>query len=146
MASPVPPSTYQHDGRHLLYLTAGGSLGQSWQVGIDVDEGDLSVIGLRTKWQVAVKNIVQAQADDRIARQERKQEQAREAEAERLKKVMAFLATKPDGETAKAVRDNAGCNDTIWKAIKEKLLGEERIVKCKVKRDNGQSYDGFRLV
>jgi hypothetical protein len=136
---------YGHDGKHLLYMTAGGSLGQSWQVGIDVDEGDLSDVGLRTKWQVCVRNVVQAQAADKTARQERKQEQARETEAERLEKVLDFLATKPDGATAKAVRDDTGCNDTIWKAIKEKLLGEERIVKCKVKRDNGQSYDGFRL-
>ena len=120
-------------------------MGQCGQWGIDVDEGDLSDIGLRTKWDVEVKNLVQARGDDRSARQEHKKEQAEETLADRLDKVLEFLKSKPDGVVATEIKEHIGCNDKAWKPIKEKLLGEECIVECKVKRKNGQTYDGFCL-
>ena len=42
VAAAVPPRSYLNDGKHLLYLTAGGSLGQAYQLAVDVDEGDMN--------------------------------------------------------------------------------------------------------
>ena len=61
-------SPYMYDGKHFLYLTAGGSLGQADQLAVDIDEGDLSDAGLRTKWQVSVKYIVQRKPTTRLPR------------------------------------------------------------------------------
>ena len=137
-------SPYMYDGKHSLYLTAGGSLGQADQLAVDIDEGDLSDAGLRTKWQVSVKYIVQAQADDKIAKIELKQAQAQETEAERMERVVKFLETKPDGETASEIKEHVGCNDKAWKPILQKLLDSGRIVECQVKRER-RNYPGFRL-
>jgi len=120
------------------------SLGQADQLAVDIDEGDLSDAGLRTKWQVSVKYIVQAQADDKIAKIELKQAQAQETEAERMERVVKFLETKPDGETASEIKEHVGCNDKAWKPILQKLLDSGRIVECQVKRER-RNYPGFRL-
>ena len=34
-------SKYEMDGKHKLFLTAGGSLGQAYQLALDVDEGPM---------------------------------------------------------------------------------------------------------
>jgi len=137
-------SPYMHDGKHSLYLTAGGTLGQADQLAVDIDEGYLSDAGLRTKWQVSVKYIVQAQADDKIAKIEMKQAHAQETEAGRLERVDQFLGTKPDGEKASEIKEHVGCNDKAWKPILQKLLDSGRIVECQVKRER-RNYPGFCL-
>jgi hypothetical protein len=58
-------SKYDHDGKHQLYLTAGGSLGQAYQLAIDVDEGPMDSNGyFRTKWEIDVKTMGDAKTDD----------------------------------------------------------------------------------
>jgi hypothetical protein len=91
-----------------------------------------------------VPNIVQAQADDKIAKIEMKQAQAQETEAERMERVVKLLETKPDGETASGIKEHVGCNDKAWKPILKRLLDSGRIVECQVKRER-RNYRGFRL-
>jgi hypothetical protein len=135
---------YQHDGKHLLYMTAGGSLGQSWQVGIDVDEGDLSDVGLRTKWQVEVKNIVQAQAADKIAKIEKKQALKEQREATTEEAVVKVLETLPDGETARELSRRVGRNMDTLAAALNNLVKSGQVEKCKIKK-NTASYDAYKL-
>jgi hypothetical protein len=134
---------YQHDGKHLLYMTAGGSLGQSWQVGIDVDEGDLSDIGLRTKWQVCVRNIVQAQANDKIAKIEKKETLKAQREATTKEAVRKVLETLPQGETARELSRRVGRNMDTLAAALGNLLKSGQVEKCKIKK-NTASYDAYR--
>ena len=59
-------SKYEMDGKHKLFLTAGGSLGQAYQLALDVDEGPMDKDGyFRTRWDVGVRNIAEAKEGDK---------------------------------------------------------------------------------
>jgi hypothetical protein len=136
---------YLDDGKHLLYLTAGNRCGTALKRAIDVDEGPMDERGhFRTKWDVRVTNLVQAAADDRLAKIEKKQAEAQTVEAERQEKVVEFLTTKPGGETAAEIKDCLGINDRAWKPLAAKMLAEGVMVECQVAKRK-QSYAGYRL-
>jgi hypothetical protein len=125
-------------------MTAGGSLGQSWQVGIDVDEGDLSDVGLRTKWQVCVRNVVQAQAGDKLAKIEKKEALKAQREATTKEAVVKVLETFPHGETARELTRRVGCNAGTLNAALEDLIESGQVEKCKTRKNTG-TYDAYRL-
>jgi hypothetical protein len=137
-------AAYDHDGKHLLYLTAGGSLGQCRQAGIDIDEGPADGNGMRTEWKVEVKNLVQARGDDRTARAGKKEAVRRQQEDVTTGIVLKSLAEAPQGETLRQLAILAGCNAGTLKPLLGSLVEAGKVEKCKV-RKHTLDYDGFRL-
>ena len=105
---------YLFDGRHLLYLTAGGSLGQCRQMGIDIDEGQADENGMRTEWKVEVKHVAAAQAADKQAKREERQAKAEETQKTRLDEALDYITANP-GKSASVIKGHMGINDTAWK-------------------------------
>ena len=129
---------FMYDGKHSLYLTAGGSLGQAYQLAIDIDEGDLSAIGLRTEWKVTVKPINQASAEDKIAKKEKKGTEGRD------KILMALLAESP--LTRKAICEGTGLRqDKRLEDLLQELLDDGKIVAAKWKNKQNKDTEGFAL-
>lgn len=132
---------YLFDGRHLLYLTAGGSLGQCWQMGIDIHEGQADENGMRTEWKVEVKHVAAAQAADKQAKREERQAKAEETHKTRLDEALDYIRANP-GKSASVIKGHMGINDTAWKPIRDKLVEEGKIKTEKV-RSGKRSCDGF---
>ena len=132
-------AAYQHDGKHQLFLTAGGSLGQSYQLAVNVDEGGMDDQGhFRTKWRVNVKQLVQAQTDDKIARKDRKASEIGE-------KVLAALKDRSP-MTKRAIGEETGLRqDKSLDAVLAELTKEGKVVDTKCKAKNGQEYNAYRL-
>ena len=131
-------SAYQHDGRHSLYMTAGGSLGQSYQLAVDVDEGDMNDDGLRTEWKVIVKGLSQAQVDDKL------EKTAATAAAAEKKILEALAGLEPMTPTDIAHSANIRKDDKFDDLLRA-LAGRGVIKAAKVLRANKQEYDGYQL-
>ncbi len=100
---------YMSDGRHDLWLRAGGSAGHSSLVAVTVEEGLIDPdTGSGRHWKVVVSNRAKAIADDQMKKVAEKQELRERAEADRIQKVVAALQSHPNGETASGLRSDTG--------------------------------------
>ena len=137
---------YNSDGRHDLWLRAGGSAGHSSLVAVTVEEGLIDPdTGSGRHWKVVVSNRAKAIADDKEKLVAEKQDQRDRAEADRIQKVVAALESHPNGETASGLRNDTGIDSPKLKSILTKMVTNGQVVGTEVGK-NGAKYDGFKLV
>ena len=137
-------SPYQADGVHHLWLRCGGSAGHSSLWGVTIDEG---IIDPETfegrKWEVSVSPAADARAEAQRDREQRKAAEQEKRDGEHRERLLTVLRSRPDGDTAKGLREASGLNcAAVGKAI-ACLLQEGRAKPCQVSK-NGAKYDGFK--
>ena len=136
---------YGSDGRHDLWLRAGGSAGHSLLVAVSVEEGLIDPdTGGGRHWKVVVANRAQAIADDREKKTATKQADKEKKQSELATRVLKVMETKPGGETEKGLREALGSNNTTLKPVLQGLLLCGEIEECEVRKYKA-TYAGYRL-
>ena len=100
-------SPYAMDGHHELYLRTGGSAGHGGLWGVDVNEGTLE---LGRKWSLKIRAVEDIWAENRRAKEQRKNEEQIRREDEQCTKLVEVLRKFPDGETLSVLRPEAKRN------------------------------------
>ena len=130
-------------GHHELWMSVGGSAGHSGLWGLNIEEGTRQDIGGR-HWDVDVLSAADAYAE-RIAADERKEQQRLVKRDKQRSAVLAALTHYPDGETPRLIREEAGVGSTVVSAVLADLFDEGVIEACMVQKNTRQEK-GFRLV
>jgi len=128
-------SPYQADGRHDLWLRAGGSAGHAGLYALDVDEGDPA--GFESegrRWDVTVRSVADARDETRRAAEDRKAEQQAQRDEDDRRKMLEALRRTPDGDTVKALRQLAGLSNERAANALRSLVGEGRAEGCEIKK------------
>ncbi len=138
-------SSYQHDGRHELWMRVGGSAGHAGMWSLTIDEGTLDPETFTgRKWDVQVEN----HNDIRQATREQKTRQndaAKEAkESDHQRRVFLALRENPNGETARRLRGTAKLNPDNFEIAIVALMKEGYAEECMVQKGN-TAYAGYRL-
>jgi hypothetical protein len=132
-------------GVHKLWLRVGGSAGHSGLYAVDVDEGVPDEHFKGRKWEVTVNTAGEArskQADQKKADADQKE---RDRLTTNMDRVAKFLDANPEGETAKAIKDEIGLKTPEATAAINQLLFQGAIERCDVFRGNRRApYPGFR--
>ncbi|MFO0905681.1 MAG: AAA family ATPase [Pirellulales bacterium] len=148
-------SPYQCDGKHQLWMRAGGSAGHAGLWALDIDEGTLgegafdgSTSEDGRRWDVSLSSTSAAesgkdrQAKAMAAREQKKADQ----EAADIDRVTRFLRLHPQGATKTAIKTGSGINNSerLTKALLT-LQERHRIRAVKVEK-NKRPEDGFALL
>ena len=148
-------SPYQCDGKHQLWMRAGGSAGHAGLWALDIDEGTLgegafdgSTSEDGRRWDVSLSSTSAAesgkerQAKAMAVREKKKADQ----EAADIDNVTRFLRLHPQGATKTAIKSGSGINNSerLTKALLT-LQERHRIRSVKVEK-NKRLEDGFALV
>jgi hypothetical protein len=133
-------------GEHKLWLSVGGSAGQSGLWAVDVVEGVLGDDFQERSWQVTVQRSenMPGQAGGEAATSQG--QQARVEEARR--KVLEYLQANPQGDTRNGIIKATGCSKGLVPKLLSDLAAEERIVQARVPKRAGnrvKDYDGWKL-
>jgi hypothetical protein len=128
-------------GLHKLWLTYGGSAGQSGLERVNIEEG----IGHGNRyWSVSFVD----EGDDSAERVDRKDQQRRQRAADQVardvRKVLDYLIKHPAGDTKTKIRDGIGINGTRAGAAIECALENGAIEPCEVTK-NGRTESGYRI-
>jgi replicative DNA helicase len=102
-------------GIHKLWLSAGGSAGQSGLWALDIDEGVMDSEFRGRKWDVAVHSATDVRRHESIAKEERAKAAKRERDREDESKFLAALDRldpNREGVSLTKVRDAAGLSGT----------------------------------
>lgn len=102
-----------------------------WTVAEDLDPADIKTAKSRRKPQDATEPNPEAIGLP-------KEEQAR-------LKVLEAYETSPDGNTESKLSAAAGMNSRVFGPIHSELLRNGFAIPCKVRKNNGATYDGFKL-
>lgn len=144
-------SDYQFDGRHELWMQAGGSAGHSGQWGVDVNEGTMNKgaeDGGRF-WEIEVRShqeITEETADRRTSgRDENKRIREESRVQEDASKIVKFLKLRPNGETRSGIKAGASLTSPRSTAALLHLEGRGEVEPVSVPK-NGRDEDGFRYV
>ena len=142
-------SAYQDDGRHELWLRAGGSAGHSSIWAVNVEEGSYDDADGR-RWDVEVLSASQATAQAIEGREAEKEQKAdlkyeRLQQKDRAKILESLEEIYPVRETKNWVRTETNLNNdkatlALESLVSDGLIDMEYITK------NGHEYDGFRLI
>lgn len=139
-------TAYLSDGRHELYLWAGGSAGHAGHWAVDIDEGVLHPDTLDgRKWEVSLRSVAEAQQEARQHDQQRRDAERQSRIDEVREKILDTFIHFPDGATKTKIRDRIGRTrvfDDAWLEVCN--CGD--LEECKVRGANGQQYDGFKRV
>ena len=137
---------YASDGRHELWMRAGGSAGHGGLYAVDVDEGILDPDTFAGRhWSVEVKQAGDVRQEVKRERETRKAEQAGEREADHRRRVLVAMGDHPDGATKRDIKTDCGLNTDNFARATRQLVKEMRIEEITVEK-NGRKYEGFRLV
>lgn len=132
-------------GRHSLWMNQMGSAVPSNLWGVDVREGRLDDPGGRV-WDVAVHDGEETRCLDASAKTPRKPQTDDQVRNNHIEKLRAVLLGLPEGGTESSLRAKARLNDSDFDTALAALSSEGSVEPCKVRRGNGQTYDGIRLV
>jgi len=123
-------------GEHRLWLSVGGSVGQSSIWGVDIAEGIYCPLVPRV-WDVKTFSASEARDGDSA----RKTSATAEGDAA---KVVAALQQLGGPETARAIREKAGLNSRHFKNAIDWLIISGDVRECSITKNN-RTYDAFEL-
>ena len=134
-------------GEHKMIFTAGGSVGHSLGVGLDVFEGtDYD----NRQWDVTIRSLGELKDDsaDRVfeaAEDRRDRVQQKQLEKD-MRTLTDVLVSYPEGETAATVRSAAKISGNRASAALAELVASGDAVMCEITKSNRkQPYEGYRL-
>jgi len=130
-------------GEHRLWLSIGGRAGNSSLHALDVHEGRLCDPGGR-RWETEVKTPAEAREAAEGRREASKAAKA-EARLEADRKSVVQTFTKLGAEMKTTARDATPIGHRRFDVAFASLVEDGSLVPAKVKRSNGQSYDGWTL-
>jgi replicative DNA helicase len=134
-------------GEHQLWLSAGGSAGQSGLWELDIEEGKLQTDFSGREWKVTVREHnenAQAEETNKMDRSTKNGEKVRETAI----KIVAFLQSRPNGETKTAIVMEKIASRTVTLAALEALQNDGTLVSCIVRKPGGPSlknHAGLKL-
>ncbi len=138
-------SAYQPDsGRHELWVSIGGSAGQSGLYAVDVDEGRLGVDFEGRVWQVQVMRPDEAREERATAEERAKAATAAERLARDTEAVMRAFARFPEGETKTAARAATTLSGSRFNAAVAALVNNGELIQVRV-RKHTRPETGFIL-
>lgn len=136
------------DGRHALWLTAGGRDGHAALVGVDVYEGRQEDEGGR-RWQVSIVGASAARASAMDAERTRREEGKAKRDALQLERdtaaIVAALKAAEDGATKRQLRDGTGIRTARFDAAFAAVLSRKMAEPTTIRARNNQEYDGYKL-
>lgn len=135
----------QGSGIHKLWMNVGGSAGHSGCYPLDIDEGRLADDFTGRTWKVQIMD--QGEVKDALKREakDKKARQAQEAENDQVARMRSAIAAA--GETGGLINDlrhDASLTSEMAKRAIAVLKKRGEIAPCKISRDNGQTYPGWR--
>ena len=127
----------ENAGSHRLWLNVGGSAGHSGCWALNIEEGSRTDQHGR-RWEVSVSKAsaaivetIQEREATKAARDDDRAARRIEADAEKL--LMQYRR-KPEGDTAKSIRDAVGMSGTRFSPANQKLIDDGLIEPCHVKK------------
>jgi len=133
-------SAYANDGRHELFLRAGGSAGHAGLYALDIDEGAPDA----WTWDATVRSIGSARDEVRRERESQRAQIVEKKDNEQVDRLRWALNQFPDGETAKRLRTTARLNPDSFDRALHALEREGRIEEIEVEK-NKRKWPGYRL-
>jgi len=136
---------YQDDGRHELWLRAGGAAGHGGLWGLNIEEGVLKPDDAhRRYWQVKILSAADARAGAKRAADDKRSERAAQRDEDDRKRMLEALQVHLKGETLRTLREVAGLSTERASKALRALVMTSRVEKVKVTK-NGRKEDGYRL-
>ena len=137
-------SPYQADGRHELWMRAGGSAGHAGLWGLDIEEGILDPDTFTgRKWEVTVKAVTDARDEAKREREGRKAADQERREGEYRDRLKGVLGRFPGGETEKKLRTVARLNPDNFSRALLSLENDGMAAQCTIEK-SGRKYEGWR--
>ena len=130
-----------------MIFTAGGSVGHSLGIGLDVSEGtDLE----NRLWDVTLRSLGELNddsADRKLAAREEKQQRSEQRQCEKdVAALRKALEKYPKGETLNAIGSGVKLSPRRIKAAMDQLLDEGSVLTCEITKQNRkQPYEAYRL-
>jgi hypothetical protein len=130
-------------GHHELWMSVGGSAGHSGLWGLNIDEGTRQDVGGRV-WEVDVVSAKEAYAERDLAVEESKERKKQSSQEKQREAVLAVLRRFPQGETPRAIREDAGIGARTIQSVLDALVESGEIVPCTVTKNTRQE-PAYRL-
>lgn len=132
-------------GCHQLWLSVGGSAGQSGRWGLDVHEGRLRTDFGGRVWEPSVRSLEQIALQQRVAQADAADSRAIVVEERRRDRVLDALARRPSGETVNGIAQAAHLSNQHARIAVDQLTEMGRIEAATITKGS-RCHAGWRLV